>query len=68
LFITQAKKTQDRKWLSEVSIVPLRQLLNNLHRSGVSCSEQNGRSLLLTFGSSIDVVIFVTKPLSHSGV
>ncbi|MGB3514709.1 MAG: helix-turn-helix domain-containing protein, partial [Microcoleaceae cyanobacterium] len=27
LFITQAKKTEDREWLSEVSVVPLQQSL-----------------------------------------
>ncbi|MGB3510207.1 MAG: hypothetical protein WBA93_13410 [Microcoleaceae cyanobacterium] len=36
LFITQAKKTEDREWLSEVSVVPLQQSLNDLNRRGNS--------------------------------
>ncbi|GGA18739.1 hypothetical protein [Okeania sp. KiyG1] len=31
-FITQAKKTEDREWLSEVSAIPLQQSLNDLNR------------------------------------
>ncbi|WP_367267720.1 helix-turn-helix domain-containing protein [Okeania sp. SIO2C9] len=34
LFITQAKNTEDREWLSEVSVVPLQQSLNDLNRRG----------------------------------
>ncbi len=33
LFITQAKKTVDREWLSEVSVVPLQQSLNDLNQA-----------------------------------
>ncbi|NEQ77739.1 MAG: IS200/IS605 family element transposase accessory protein TnpB [Okeania sp. SIO2C9] len=33
LFITQAKKTEYREWLSEVSVVPLQQSLNDLHQA-----------------------------------
>ncbi|MGB3507981.1 MAG: helix-turn-helix domain-containing protein [Microcoleaceae cyanobacterium] len=36
LFITQAKKTIDREWLSEVSVVALQQSLNDLNRRGNS--------------------------------
>ena len=36
LFITQAKKTQNREWLSDVSVVPLQQSLNDLNRRGNS--------------------------------
>ena len=32
-FITQAKKTEDREWLSEVSVVPLQQSLNDLNQA-----------------------------------
>lgn len=32
LFITQAKKTENREWLSEVSVVPLPQSLNDLNQ------------------------------------
>ena len=32
-FITQAKKTQDREWLSEVSAIPLQQSLNDLNQA-----------------------------------
>ncbi|WP_202218237.1 hypothetical protein [Okeania sp. KiyG1] len=32
LFITQAKKTEYREWLSEVSAIPLQQSLNDLNR------------------------------------
>ena len=32
-FITQAKKTPDREWLSEVSAIPLQQSLNDLDRA-----------------------------------
>ena len=32
-FITQAKKTEDREWLSEVSAIPLQQSLNDLDRA-----------------------------------
>ncbi|WP_202224786.1 hypothetical protein [Okeania sp. KiyG1] len=34
LFITQAKNTEDREWLSEVSNIPLQQSLNDLNRRG----------------------------------
>ncbi|WP_293153158.1 helix-turn-helix domain-containing protein [Okeania sp. SIO2C9] len=34
LFITQAKKTENREWLSEVSAIPLQQSLNDLNRRG----------------------------------
>ncbi|WP_255502913.1 transposase [Okeania sp. KiyG1] len=34
LFITQAKKTECREWLSEVSNIPLQQSLNDLNRRG----------------------------------
>ncbi|GGA59115.1 hypothetical protein CYANOKiyG1_80530 [Okeania sp. KiyG1] len=34
LFITQAKKTKCREWLSEVSNIPLQQSLNDLNRRG----------------------------------
>ncbi|GGA57488.1 hypothetical protein [Okeania sp. KiyG1] len=34
LFITQAKKTEYRQWLSEVSAIPLQQSLNDLNRRG----------------------------------
>ncbi|GFZ94740.1 hypothetical protein CYANOKiyG1_05560 [Okeania sp. KiyG1] len=33
LFITQAKKTEDKEWLSEVSVVPLQQSLNDLNQA-----------------------------------
>ncbi|WP_366558124.1 helix-turn-helix domain-containing protein [Okeania sp. SIO3B5] len=33
LFITQAKNTEDREWLSEVSVVPLQQSLNDLNQA-----------------------------------
>ncbi|WP_366558090.1 RNA-guided endonuclease TnpB family protein [Okeania sp. SIO3B5] len=33
LFITQAKKTEDREWLSEVSNIPLQQSLNDLNQA-----------------------------------
>uniref|UniRef100_UPI0034287EFD transposase n=1 Tax=Okeania sp. SIO2F4 TaxID=2607790 RepID=UPI0034287EFD len=33
LFITQAKKTVYREWLSEVSVVPLQQSLNDLNQA-----------------------------------
>ncbi|NEQ71904.1 MAG: IS200/IS605 family element transposase accessory protein TnpB [Okeania sp. SIO2C9] len=33
LFITQAKKTKDREWLSEVSNIPLQQSLNDLNQA-----------------------------------
>ncbi|WP_287526486.1 RNA-guided endonuclease TnpB family protein [Okeania sp. SIO2C2] len=33
LFITQAKKTKNREWLSEVSVVPLQQSLNDLNQA-----------------------------------
>ncbi len=33
LFITQAKRTEDREWLSEVSVVPLQQSLNDLNQA-----------------------------------
>ncbi|WP_366558131.1 helix-turn-helix domain-containing protein [Okeania sp. SIO3B5] len=33
LFITQAKKTEDRQWLSEVSNIPLQQSLNDLNQA-----------------------------------
>ncbi len=33
LFITQAKKTEHREWLSEVSVVPLQQSLNDLNQA-----------------------------------
>ncbi len=33
LFITQAKKTQERAWLSEVSNIPLQQSLNDLEQA-----------------------------------
>ncbi|NEO58580.1 MAG: hypothetical protein F6K54_39345 [Okeania sp. SIO3B5] len=33
LFITQAKKTEDREWLSEVSAIPLQQSLNDLNQA-----------------------------------
>ena len=33
LFITQAKKTEYRKWLSEVSAIPLQQSLNDLNQA-----------------------------------
>ena len=33
LFITQAKKTENREWLSEVSVVPLQQSLNDLNQA-----------------------------------
>ncbi|MGB3508020.1 MAG: transposase [Microcoleaceae cyanobacterium] len=33
VFITQAKKTIDRSWLKEVSVVPLQQSLNDLHQA-----------------------------------
>ncbi|NES71249.1 MAG: hypothetical protein F6K24_41600 [Okeania sp. SIO2D1] len=32
-FITQAKKVEDREWLSEVSVVPLQQSLNDLNQA-----------------------------------
>ncbi len=32
-FITQAKKTEDREWLSEVSAIPLQQSLNDLNQA-----------------------------------
>ncbi|GGA43849.1 helix-turn-helix domain-containing protein [Okeania sp. KiyG1] len=32
VFITQAKKTIERAWLTEVSVVPLQQSLNDLHQ------------------------------------
>ena len=32
-FITQAKKTKDREWLSEVSAIPLQQSLNDLEQA-----------------------------------
>ena len=32
-FITQAKKTEDREWLSEVSNIPLQQSLNDLNQA-----------------------------------
>ncbi len=32
-FITQAKKTEDREWLSDVSVVPLQQSLNDLNQA-----------------------------------
>ncbi|GGA43317.1 RNA-guided endonuclease TnpB family protein [Okeania sp. KiyG1] len=32
-FITQAKKTEDREWLSEVSAIPLQQSLNHLNQA-----------------------------------
>ncbi|MCL2938317.1 MAG: helix-turn-helix domain-containing protein [Trichodesmium sp. MAG_R02] len=32
-FITQAKKTEHREWLSEVSSVPLQQSLNDLNQT-----------------------------------
>nr|WP_293108506.1 hypothetical protein [Okeania sp. SIO2F4] len=31
-FITSAKKTEDREWLSEVSVVPLQESLNDLNQ------------------------------------
>ncbi len=31
VFITQAKKTEDREWLKEVSNIPLQQSLNDLN-------------------------------------
>ena len=31
--ITSAKKTQDREWLSDVSVVPLQQSLNDLNQA-----------------------------------
>ncbi|GGA20969.1 hypothetical protein CYANOKiyG1_35930 [Okeania sp. KiyG1] len=43
LFITQAKNTEDREWLSEVSNIPLQQSLNDLNRRA------NGRSPLQNF-------------------
>nr|WP_293093304.1 transposase [Okeania sp. SIO2F4] len=33
VFITQAKKTIERSWLTEVSVVPLQQSLNDLHQA-----------------------------------
>ncbi|WP_363268690.1 RNA-guided endonuclease TnpB family protein [Okeania sp. SIO2B3] len=33
LFITQAKKTEEREWLSEVSNIPLQQSLNDLNQA-----------------------------------
>ncbi|NEQ72319.1 MAG: IS200/IS605 family element transposase accessory protein TnpB [Okeania sp. SIO2C9] len=33
LFITQAKKTEEREWLSEVSAIPLQQSLNDLNQA-----------------------------------
>ncbi|NEO58187.1 MAG: helix-turn-helix domain-containing protein [Okeania sp. SIO3B5] len=33
LFITQAKKTEYREWLSEVSAIPLQQSLNDLNQA-----------------------------------
>ncbi len=33
VFITQAKKTEDREWLSEVSNIPLQQSLNDLNQA-----------------------------------
>ncbi|NET40405.1 helix-turn-helix domain-containing protein [Okeania sp. SIO2B3] len=33
LFITQAKKTENREWLSEVSAIPLQQSLNDLNQA-----------------------------------
>ncbi len=33
LFITQAKKTEDREWLSEVSAIPLQQSLNDFNQA-----------------------------------
>ena len=32
-FITQAKKTEEREWLSEVSAIPLQQSLNDLEQA-----------------------------------
>jgi len=32
-FITSAKKTEDREWLSEVSAIPLQQSLNDLNQA-----------------------------------
>ncbi len=32
-FITQAKKTEDREWLSEVFAIPLQQSLNDLNQA-----------------------------------
>ncbi|NEN89861.1 MAG: IS200/IS605 family element transposase accessory protein TnpB [Okeania sp. SIO3H1] len=32
-FITQAKKTEEREWLSDVSVVPLQQSLNDLNQA-----------------------------------
>ncbi|NEO58258.1 MAG: hypothetical protein F6K54_37525 [Okeania sp. SIO3B5] len=33
LFITSAKKTEEREWLSEVSNIPLQQSLNDLNQA-----------------------------------
>ncbi len=33
VFITQAKKTIERSWLTEISVVPLQQSLNDLHQA-----------------------------------
>ena len=33
LFITEAKKTEDREWLSQVSAIPLQQSLNDLNQA-----------------------------------
>jgi putative transposase len=32
-FITEAKKTENRKWLGEVSAIPLQQSINNLDQA-----------------------------------
>ncbi len=32
-FITSAKKTEDREWLSQVSAIPLQQSLNDLNQA-----------------------------------
>ncbi|WP_202224061.1 helix-turn-helix domain-containing protein [Okeania sp. KiyG1] len=51
LFITQAKKTEYREWLSEVSAIPLQQSLNDLNRRGAirSYASANAPTKLFQF-------------------
>ncbi len=52
LFITQAKKTENREWLSEVSVVPLQQSLNDLNQAyqnffSSTKGKRNGKAIKL---------------------